>query len=104
MRKGVLVLFALLLLFAAPASFAVCLTCNFETCNCERGFSGSPRCSPDFPCCGTFGSCFAPPRPIAGEWTVASVEVTRPSAVPVRSAQQQKLARAATTAPVSHTR
>jgi hypothetical protein len=104
MRKAVLVLFALFIVFAAPASFAICLTCNFDTCNCDRGFPGAPRCASGFPCCETLGSCLVPPSPIAGAWTVASVEITRPSATPVRTTPQQKLARAATTAPVPHTR
>ena len=105
MRKGVLVLFVLFFVFSAPASFAICLTCNFETCSCDRGNPGDLRCAPDVQCCQSATThCFTAPRPIAGAWTVASVEVTRPSAAPVRTTSQQKLARAATKAPATHIR
>ena len=103
MRKTAVLLFTLLIVLMAQSTFAVCLTCA-DTCQCERANPGEPRCAADFPCCGTLGTCFTPPRPIAGAWTVASVEVTRPSAAPVRTTSQQKLARAATKAPAPHTR
>lgn len=105
MRKGILVLFVLLFVVSAPASYAICLTCNFVTCNCDRGNPGDLRCSADVQCCQSATThCFAPPRPIAGDWTVASVEVTRPSAAPVRTTSQQKLASAAAKAPATRTR
>jgi hypothetical protein len=103
MRKFTLVLFALLIISTAQPSFAKCLTCMDE-CQCLGGVTGDPRCASGFPCCKNQGTCFAPPRPIAGELTIASVEITRPAA-PARTitTSQQKLARAAK-APASHTR
>jgi hypothetical protein len=104
MRKLTIVLFTLLIILTAQSSFAVCLTCG-DDCLCTQGFPGAPRCKVGADnCCKVLGTCLIPPRPIAGELTIASVEVSRPAAKAVRtvSTSRQKLASAK--APVTHIR
>jgi hypothetical protein len=75
-------LLVLTVLFAVAQPTFACLTCGFL--DCQEALPGDPRCKPTRDgCTDRPGSCpgLAPaPTSIASEWTVASVEVTRPSA------------------------
>jgi hypothetical protein len=91
-------LLVLTVLFAMAQPTFACLTCGFT--DCTNAQPGDPRCKVTRDGC-TDGLGFCPgglQASMASEWTVASVEVSRPAAAPSRtvSAQSTRIAAAST--------
>lgn len=79
--KATHILLALVLLFIAVPSFAFCSACDWN-CNCAWGEGSGTRCKFDEDCChDVFYNCYqsnAVPTLFAGQYIIASVEVTTP--------------------------
>jgi hypothetical protein len=82
MRVRVILVCALLLLVAVPTfALPLCAHCN-EWNECESSPGDNERCSYDANglCYTSPGRCSVPwNTPVAADWTVASIEISRPS-------------------------
>lgn len=85
-------LLAILVLAAQPLS--ACIICEWWTGQCQNHPAGPWRCQPlEDGCIDSAEECarFAPEL-LASQWTVASVEVTRPTESPRLSTDEVKIA------------
>ena len=84
MRVRVILVCTLLLLAAFPTfALPLCEDCNYEWNQCDAVPGSYERCSYDLNTglCYTYpGRCSVPwAHPVAADWTVASIEISRPS-------------------------